>query len=119
MGPPADATGAERCRKRNTLKRSSGLDPGLVTFSCTHRVVYGILVMREFESPRMLFQALRQYFPWPPRIIVYDLACVLDKFSIQRNPSVFSDVLFLIDKFHQVRFFFLFFFAVSGTPLSH
>jgi hypothetical protein len=115
MGTPADVAGAERCRKRNTLKYKSGLDPGLVTFSCTHRVVYGFLVMREFESPRMLFQAIRQYFVWPPRIVVYDLACVLDKFASARNPSVFADVLFLIDKFHQVRFFFFLFFFAAIT----
>jgi hypothetical protein len=59
--------------------------------------------MREFESPRMLFQAFRQYFVWPPRLVIYDLACVLAKYALARNPSVFSGTVFALDKFHEVR----------------
>ncbi len=102
-GKSADLAGAERCRKINKLGRTCRLGPGLVTFSCTHRVVYGIVVMREFESPRMLFQVFRQYFVWPPRIVVYDLGCVLAKYALARNPSVFSGTVFALDKFHEVR----------------
>ena len=95
--------GAVRCRKINRLdKRKCRLGPGLMTYVCPHRILYGYSVMDQFESPRMVFAALRAYFPFPPAVIVYDMSCVLFRYCMARNPSLFKDTLFLLDRFHQV-----------------
>jgi hypothetical protein len=93
--------GAQHCRKRNLLDRKCRLGPGLVVFLCPHRNIYGYVLMDQFESPRFIFEALRVYFPFPPAVIVYDLACVLHRYCLGRNAALFRDTTFVLDRFHQ------------------
>jgi hypothetical protein len=96
--------GAAYCNKVNRLATTIRLGPGCMPISCPHRVCYGFVILDQAESPRYMFQALRQFFPFPPEVVVYDMACALAKYSLARNPSLFRDVLFVIDRFHQVGF---------------
>jgi hypothetical protein len=100
----AVAGAAATCNKVNRLDSKIRLGPGCMPISCPHRVCYGFVILDNAESPRYMFDALRQYFPFPPEVVCYDSACSLSKFSLARNPSLFRDVLFVIDRFHQVVF---------------
>ncbi len=92
-----------RCRKASDLRPRCRLGPGMMVFVCPHRVVYGYTVMDKFESPRYIFEALRQYFPFPPEEIIYDLACSLHRYCLARNPSFFKDCRFYLDRFHEMN----------------
>jgi len=54
--------------------------------------------LRCHESPR--FQIFLTRFLKPPKLIVYDNACKLHQYSLNREPDNFKFTKFLIDKFH-------------------
>jgi hypothetical protein len=88
------------CGKSNELNARCRLGPGLMIYVCEHRCVYGYHVQTMFESPEMSLRVLREQFPFPPRIIVYDIACLLHRYIATRNYSLFRDTLFVIDRLH-------------------
>jgi hypothetical protein len=92
---------AAMCDKSDLRNRRLRLGPGLVLFVCPHRVVAGITLLTKFESPEPIFSALQQWFVFPPRIILYDLSCNLERYCMARNPVLFRDTLFVLDKFHE------------------
>ena len=61
---------------------------------------YGFQVMETCESPKHPFQIFRSRFPVAPKIIVYDNACKLHQYCLNREPHFFSETLFTVDRFH-------------------
>ena len=108
------AGGAAHCRKVNRLDSTIRLGPGCMPITCVHKICYGFVVLDHAESPRYMFQALRQFFAFPPNCVIYDMGCSLAKYSLARNPSLFRDVLFVIDRFHQVGFLSSWFFCLCS-----
>jgi hypothetical protein len=90
-----------RCRKASNVQPKCRLGPGLMVFNCEHRVLYGFVVQERFESPRFAFDAFRQFWPFSPEEIIYDLSCTLHRYCISRNPSFFKDCRFYLDRFHE------------------
>ena len=76
------------------------LSPGIFTVYCQHGVCYGFEVMARCESPKIPFQIFTTRFPHPPRVIVYDNACKLHQYCLNREPQHFQNTLFLVDRFH-------------------
>jgi hypothetical protein len=86
---------------KNAPKRNRKFTPGLFAMFCPHGICLGFKALTEFESVRTLFEILVERFPEMPGVIVYDNACALSKYALTREPLLFSNVRFLIDRLHQ------------------
>lgn len=90
-------------KETNCRKESYGhptLSPGIFTIFCPHGICYGFEAMDSHESPRHPFNIFRTRFKVAPDIIVYDNACQLHTYCLNRDPVFFKFVKFLIDRFH-------------------
>jgi hypothetical protein len=56
--------------------------------------------MSRNESASVPFDIFRSCFRTPPRVIVYDNACGLATYAMQREPVLFRDTLFCCDPLH-------------------
>ena len=86
-------------------KVSSGhpvFSPGIFTIFCRHRVCLGFSLMSHSESPKTPFDIfLRRFAPYLPQLrIFYDNACNLHQYILNREPSRFSETIFLVDRLH-------------------
>ena len=88
----------DKCRKQSYGHPT--LTPGIFTLYCQHGVCYGFEVLRSCESPRHPFQLFTTRFTSPPSVIVYDNACQLHIYSLNREPQRFKRTLFVVDRFH-------------------
>lgn len=62
-----------------------------------HGVCY---VMSSPESPHHPFHIFRMTFEVPPRLIIYDNACKLHQYCLNREPLFFKHTQFAVDRFH-------------------
>ncbi|XP_066277571.1 uncharacterized protein [Branchiostoma lanceolatum] len=88
----------DSCRKESYGHPS--LTPGLFTLFCPHGVCFGFEVMRSCESPQHPFEIIRTRFKTAPRTIVYDNACQLHRYVMNRDPHFFKKTQFLVNRFH-------------------
>lgn len=86
------------CRKKGPTHPT--LIPGLFTVSCVHGICYGFQLMEDVESPNIPFTILRTRFHEAPKLIVYDNACNLHNYCLNRDPVFFRDSWFVVDRFH-------------------
>ena len=63
------------------------LTPGIFAIFCPHGVALGFEVMQECESPWHPFDILAHQFPRPPKVVVYDNACKLHTYALNREPD--------------------------------
>ena len=98
----ADSTTTPRelddCRKASYGHPS--LTPGVFTVYCPHGVCYGFEIMQQCESPKHPFTIFTCHFPVPPGAIVYDNGCKLHSYCLNREPALYKDTRFFIDRFH-------------------
>jgi hypothetical protein len=75
---------------------------GLYVWCCPHRVLYGIHIMLRGESQRDPFAVLYTRFNRNelPRVLINDCSCSDQNYCFRREPTFFSNVRFVIDKFH-------------------
>lgn len=52
------------------------------------------------EGRNELYSILVSYFARAPRVVVYDFACALQDYCLNRAPGFFSHTTFVVDKFH-------------------
>jgi len=57
--------------------------------------------METCESPRHPFEIFRSHFQTPLRVIIYDNACKLHQYCLNREPHFFQNTLFAVDRFHR------------------
>ncbi|KAL3868428.1 hypothetical protein ACJMK2_041236 [Sinanodonta woodiana] len=74
--------------------------PGVFTLFCPHGICYGFQVMKVHESPDVPFTLLRTRFRKAPKLVVYDNACSLHVYSLNRDPVFFKDTSFRVDSLH-------------------
>lgn len=46
------------------------------------------------------FSVMKTWFAKAPRLVVYDFACALEEYCLNRDPIYFKDTQFVIDRFH-------------------
>lgn len=80
--------------------RASRRTGGLFIFMCEHGIVYCFFILGDAEGRDEAFSFLYQYFKVMPRLIVYDFACALHEFALNRCPYLFSNTTFAVDRFH-------------------
>lgn len=56
--------------------------------------------MNHSEGRNDPFSALRTYLKRPPKVVVYDFACALEEYCMNRDPIWFRDTKFVVDRFH-------------------
>ena len=74
----------DSCRK--TSYGHPSLTPGIFTVYCPHGVCYRYEIMHRCESPRHPFEIFTTHLPVPPHTIIYDNACTLHAYSLNREP---------------------------------
>lgn len=57
-------------------------------------------VMKDSEGRNDPFSVLKTFLSRPPKVVVYDFACSLEEYALNRDPFWFKDTLFVIDRFH-------------------
>ncbi|XP_070550589.1 uncharacterized protein [Ptychodera flava] len=56
--------------------------------------------MKPHESPAVAFRILKRRFSKAPRIVIYDNACKLHQYCLNREPAFFKNTMFLVDRLH-------------------
>lgn len=74
------------------------LSPGIIVYMCTHAVCYGFTIMETPESPRMPFVVFATRWEQPPQRVIYDNACKLHNYCLNREPLLFKNTHFLVDR---------------------
>ena len=99
-----DTSFKSMCEK--SFPSHTSLSPGLMvmTCACPRKVVYGFSLMTSGESPQMIFDIVMSRFPlnYSPNI-VYDNACKVKEFGLNRETHRFMELPITIDKFHQIN----------------
>lgn len=85
------------CRKK--ASKHNTLLPGTLFFTCPHGVCYGYTVLINRESPAQVYEMLRCRFV-KAKIIVYDNACNLQAYAMNRDPAWALTTKFFVDKLH-------------------
>ena len=100
--PFAPINGAEESRTcAKHAKGNTHLGPGVILLWCVeHRCCIGFSIMTKAESPRTLYEVLATRFRVLPAIVIYDNACNVCAYAMNRNPSLFRDTQFLSDALH-------------------
>jgi hypothetical protein len=82
--------------------QSSGkLGAGIILFWCAkHRLCIGFLLLESAESCEYVYSTLVTRFKRIPKTIIYDNACNLSEYCLNRAPELFIDTKFLVDAFH-------------------
>ena len=83
------------CRKQTECRKYShghpSLSPGIFTVFCPHGICYGFQVMTKHESPEVPFDIFKTRFSSAPDVIIYDNACRLHAYCLNR--LVFTSLL--------------------------
>ena len=73
---------------------------GVMMFWCPHRICLGFHVVPTSEGRDDVFSVLFTRWQTPPKIVIYDFACNLHKYSFSREPKFFANTKFLVDELH-------------------
>ena len=65
-----------------------------------HGVCYGFELLQTCESLKHPFRIFKTRFPHPPSLIIYDNACRLHIYCLNREPHFFESTRFAVDRFH-------------------
>lgn len=82
-------------------KKGSVLGAGVLLFFCVeHNKCIGFIILSKAEGPKIINETLLTRFKTMPQIILYDNACNLYEYILNRNPKPFNDSKLLVDGFH-------------------
>ena len=73
---------------------------GIFTWFCKHMVCYAFFLIHGAEGRNQPFSFLTTHFQRAPRVVMYEFACALQEYCLNREPAFFRDTRFLVDKFH-------------------
>jgi len=73
---------------------------GIFTWFCRHGICYGFYIIPNAQGRNEALSFLLKHFKVAPNIVVYDFACALQDYCMNRQPAHFKDSMFLVDRFH-------------------
>lgn len=73
---------------------------GIFLWFCKHGVCYSSYVLPGAEGRDEAFSFLLKYLKKPPKYVIYDFACALHSYCLNREPEFFKNTIFLVDYFH-------------------
>jgi hypothetical protein len=89
-----------KCSKYYAQYGQQRLTGGIMCAWCPHSVCYGFHCIPEAEGRDDVFSAMITRWPKAPKRVIYDFACALGPYCLNREPDFFADTLFVIDAFH-------------------
>lgn len=97
---PVNITAEKKGCTKN-YKKVNKLGAGVIFFYCVeHNTCIGFIILQKAESPKIISQFLLTRFKTMPKVILYDNACNLLEFILNRSPIPFEDTRFYVDAFH-------------------
>lgn len=97
VAPPQQGSGAACTHAFHASGQRTG---GVFTWFCEHGICYGFYIIRNAEGRNEAYSFLTCFFKQAPSVIIYDFACSLQEYCLNRAPTFFKNTLFLVDKFH-------------------
>eukprot|EP01113_Clastostelium_recurvatum_P016638 TRINITY_DN19582_c0_g1_i1.p1 TRINITY_DN19582_c0_g1~~TRINITY_DN19582_c0_g1_i1.p1 ORF type:complete len:371 (+),score=60.34 TRINITY_DN19582_c0_g1_i1:158-1114(+) len=95
------------CRKETTTDwRGRNQTHGICTCVCSHGVAYGFHMMLSGEGRTDVFHQMVTRFPQrmlDKLTVAYDFACNLAEYCLNREPMMFRNVRWVVDRFHQAN----------------
>jgi hypothetical protein len=92
--------GSENTCTKN-YQSAAKLGAGILLFWCAkHRLCIGFLLLESAESCEYVYTTLVTRFKVIPKTIIYDNACNLSEYCMNRAPHLFMNSKFLVDAFH-------------------
>jgi len=88
----------DSCRK--CISSHPVLTPGIFTLFCSHGICYGFQILKQHKSPKHPFEIFFTRFKTMPEYIIYDNSCKLHQYILNREPTIFQNTVFMIDRFH-------------------
>lgn len=88
------------CRKLYSTYTKNNLTGGLMALWCPHLICLGFHKIPACEGRNDVFSAIFKYWEHAPKVVIYDFACQLGSYCIQREPEFFRDTLFVVDEMH-------------------
>jgi hypothetical protein len=76
---------------------------GVFTLFCQHGICLAFFILPSAEGRSEVYSYIIKHFKTPPKLIVYDFACALEKFFLNRAPWFVKYTVFVIDRFHWVN----------------
>lgn len=74
---------------------------GVILFHCLdHNACLGFVILDVPESPKKIYEVLLTRFKLLPSVIIYDNACNLQEYILNRAPWQFRRTQFFVDHFH-------------------
>lgn len=73
---------------------------GVFTWFCKHGICYAFFIIPDAEGRNEAFSFMIRFFARAPKLIVYDFACSLQEYCLNREPEFFGGTKFGIDRFH-------------------
>ena len=61
---------------------------------------YGFFTIPNAEGRTEAFSFLLKHLKVAPKVVVYDFACALQHYCMNRQPAHFKDTMILVDRFH-------------------
>jgi hypothetical protein len=98
MDGPSTSTEGTSCRHEFNIRPN--ITGGVFLWFCPHSICYGFHVMKGAESRDEVYSYLVRHFERAPRVVVYDFACALEEYCLNRAPAFFKETLFVVDRFH-------------------
>ena len=88
------------CRKLYSTYTKNNLTGGLMALWCPHLICLGFHKIPVCEGRNDVFSAILRYWEHAPDVVIYDFACQLGPYCMQREPEFFKDTLFVVDEMH-------------------
>lgn len=82
-------------------KQAGTMAPGILLFYCgEHQKCLGFTILSSAESCKIVTEIIITRFHIPPDVIIYDNACNLEDYVLNRFPNYFKNTKFFVDGFH-------------------
>eukprot|EP00198_Chlamydomonas_reinhardtii_P005464 XP_001694800.1 predicted protein [Chlamydomonas reinhardtii] len=95
----ADEEGGAASCKHNFCARGPRTG-GIFTVFCEHGVCYAFFVLPRAEGRNEMYSWMVSFLPRAPEVVVYDFACSLHEYCLNRAPAFFCGTRFVVDRFH-------------------
>jgi hypothetical protein len=67
---------------------------------CPHGVCYACWIMPQAEGRNEMYSFMVSYLKRAPDVVIYDFACSLQEYCLNRAPAFFRETRFVVDRFH-------------------
>ncbi len=89
------------CRHEFEIKKDR--TGGVFTIFCCHGICIAFFILPNAEGRSDVYSYIVKHFAVAPKLIVYDFACKLEDFCINRAPAYFIYTQFGIDRLHTLN----------------